>query len=67
MFFGEDFVRATNTTWSCAQEKDLVGVSSVIKVVGGNHDSFFAGGFFFDCIQDQGTRNDVESINWFVE
>jgi len=67
MFFGEDFVRATNTTWSCAQEKDLIGVSSVVEVVGGYDDSSLTRYFFFDCMQDQGTRNDVESIDWFVE
>tara|TARA_B100000676_G_C17433286_1_gene510411 strand:- start:4 stop:186 length:183 start_codon:yes stop_codon:yes gene_type:complete len=60
-------VRATNATWSCAKKKDLIGVSSIVKVVGGYYDSFSESFFFFDCIQNQGTRNDIETIDRFVE
>tara|TARA_Y100000817_G_scaffold306918_1_gene292681 strand:- start:2 stop:184 length:183 start_codon:yes stop_codon:yes gene_type:complete len=60
-------VRATNTTWACAKKKNLVGVPSVIEVVSGNYDRSAKSLLFFDCIQNQGTRNDIEAVDWFVK
>ena len=60
-------MRATNAAWSRAHKKNLIGIPSVIKVMGGNYDSFPTSYLLFDRIQDQGTGDDIESIDWFIE